>query len=683
MSLSNNFITTRPSLQLNFISGNSIDPRITFTRNSIASYVNKKGYVAYAAANQPRLEHAPAIGDDLGLLIESSKTNYIASTADFTTTNGYWFLPQTDSNFIFPHRSVSPDGTLSADLLLDSTSSARHAISSTAITLNTGLSYTASVFVKAYENTIQPAWMTLSVAGLFTSADRFGVAFNIATGQLGTGDTRGNATLYNVSSEDYGHGWWRISVSGNTGVVGNNTLRMHIAVNIASDNTIGLTRVGDGGTGFYIWGAQLEQSKQQTSFIPSTETFISRSSTASYIGSDGYLKIAAANTARYEYSVIDLTILPRLKYETFATNLYNYSEQIDTYALTGATVTANNIASPDGTTSADKLVEDTSTTNHDAHQTLTSIAAGAATTVSVFFKAAERSMATLEFVPSSSFTDSIAPTAFFSLTAGTVANTINAAAKDVSIVYYGNGWYRCSLTATPISSGSIVCNMGMTAGLSNTATYTGDGTSGLYIWGAQAEAGNIATSYIATGATILTRSADVLTQAYSTRSADEVTISGSNFNSFYNNNQGTLVTEATIKYRQDDNHITASVDGSPDFAWQHGLYLGSADSFYGARYGSDGIASRLLSTVANVPGTYDKIAVSYNLSTGNITTRSNGAGSGTSSYFLPGAPSYSAPTSLQIGRTDGSWYLNGWIKSLTYYPEQSTDAQLVSLTKRS
>jgi pyruvate/2-oxoacid:ferredoxin oxidoreductase beta subunit len=124
--------------------------------------------------------------------------------------------------------------------------------------------------------------MVIYVASSFQTTDRFGVSFNTSTGALNNaGGITGTALLYNSSAEYYGDGWWRISVSGTTGVAGTTNQILFIVVdNSAYSSTIGAVRAGDGSTGFYVWGAQLEQSKQQTSFIPSTETFTSRASTA-------------------------------------------------------------------------------------------------------------------------------------------------------------------------------------------------------------------------------------------------------------------------------------------------------------------------------------------------------------------------------------------------------------------
>jgi hypothetical protein len=680
MSLSNNFAPTKPSLQLNFASGaNSLDPRITFTRSTAASYVNKKGYIAYAGVDQPRLEYDPVTGQPLGLLIEDIKKNYVVSATDFTSNFSKWSLTQTDSNLVLPNRTYAPDGTLSADLVLNTTTSGRHTIQSLGTSVVTTLDYTASVFVKAYENTIVPVAMSLYVAASYTASDRFSAGFNVAAGTLngGLGSNAGTGLVYKQTAEYYGNGWYRISVSGTTGVVGTTSLSMFIGVDTNTAGTGLVTSyTGDGGAGFYVWGAQLEDSKQQTSFIPSSESFTSRASTGSYIGSDGLIKTATSNTARYTYSVLDLSIPPRLLYEPAATNLYNYSEQINTYSLTGATVTANNTTSPDGTASADKLVENTSNSHHDAHQTLASVTAGVAITVSAFFKAEERSMVAMEFVPSSSFTDSIAPTAFFSLTTGTTTNVINMMTKDTSIISYGNGWYRCSATVTPLSNGTLTCNLGMTAGLSNTATYTGDGASGLYIWGAQAETGNVATSYIATGATTVTRSADVMSFPTSaTRQVENATIEGANFNSWFNTNQGTLVSEGMVRYKLDGNQTTVQISG----AYQQGLHVaGDEARIRPVRYGSN-----LFTFVSIVLGEYNKIASSYNISTGNISARVNGSlgSSETLTNFFANTNS-SAPTDLRIGRTTNTWYMNGWIKSVTYYPEEFTSAQLIAVTNR-
>jgi hypothetical protein len=92
---------------------------------------------------------------------------------------------------------------------------------------------------------------------------------------------------------------------------------------------------------------------------------------------------------------------------------------------------------------------------------------------------------------------------------GTTADSNRAA----SIENYGNGWYRCRLTATCNSTGT---NNGFSAvlliasGSTRAPSFAGTTTDVLYGWGAQTETGSIATSYIPTTAAPVTRNADVI-----------------------------------------------------------------------------------------------------------------------------------------------------------------------------
>ena len=98
----------------------------------------------------------------------------------------------------------------------------------------------------------------------------------------------------------------------------------------------------------------------------------------------------------------------------------------------------------------------------------------------------------------------VTPAARFDLSTGTIISV--DAGVTASIVDYGSGWYRCILSVTSTSTPAYF-NWNMLNDAGDVA-YTGDGTSGLYAYGFQLEAGSYATSYIPTYGTSVTRNQD-------------------------------------------------------------------------------------------------------------------------------------------------------------------------------
>jgi hypothetical protein len=93
--------------------------------------------------------------------------------------------------------------------------------------------------------------------------------------------------------------------------------------------------------------------------------------------------------------------------------------------------------------------------------------------------------------------------AIFNLTNGTIVS--NTGGGTASIVDYGNGWYRVSLTLTAAATATGYWGNGLAK--NGIITFTSDGTS-IYMWGLQLEAGAYATSYIPTLGAAVTRGAD-------------------------------------------------------------------------------------------------------------------------------------------------------------------------------
>jgi hypothetical protein len=91
MAIKELFYDNRPRVLLDPRASQRIDPRFTFTRNSIGTFVDGNGIVQTASANEPRFDHDPVTGESLGLLLENQSTNYKKQSSDLTdTTSGSW-----------------------------------------------------------------------------------------------------------------------------------------------------------------------------------------------------------------------------------------------------------------------------------------------------------------------------------------------------------------------------------------------------------------------------------------------------------------------------------------------------------------------------------------------------------------------------------------------------------------
>jgi hypothetical protein len=240
------------------------------------------------------------------------------------------------------------------------------------------------------------------------------------------------------------------------------------------------------------------------SVIPSTgagDMDVTRATTATRVNSTGLIESVATNVPRIDYLN---SSCPSILVEPQRTNVQTYSEDFSNaiYLQIGTTVTTNAIVAPNGTTTADKIVEDTSTGFHTIDILNPPVVAGSYT-VSVFVKAAERTK--FQILGFFALTGNVN----FDLIAGTATTT--APALNGRIENYGNGWYRCQATFTDLTGvgSQILFNILNNAGSNS---YTGTAGSGLYLWGAQLELGSYSTSYIPTTSASVTRNTDVISK---------------------------------------------------------------------------------------------------------------------------------------------------------------------------
>ena len=245
---------------------------------------------------------------------------------------------------------------------------------------------------------------------------------------------------------------------------------------------------------------------------------------------------------------------------------------------------------------------------------------------------------------------------WFDVSAGTIGTESGATGQITS---FGNGWWRCSITATGLAFAFSQANIAL-ATADNILAYTGDGTSGLFLWGAQVEAGSFPTSYIPTVASSVVRSADLCS------------ITGASFTGLYNQSEGTLFSQSTKTSTNANAFIVYASGGS--FANTLDLRYGSVTLINAVmNVASATQITGLQATVTS--GSSPKQAFAYKLN--DCAYSANGAAAITDTSAL--IPTVSQ---LNIGLSHNSIQqpLNGHIATLRYYKKRLSDAKLQSIT---
>lgn len=427
-------------------------------------------------------------------LVEYAPENLILRSEEFNTT----WTPSGAT--VTANATTNPFGSLTAFKLVENTSSDYHEIQQDVSLGNQMVCF--SVYAKAGSGARHLVLSLGEGAGY-----KLVIFYNLTDGTVTNSTNQGSWAEISAGSTDVGGGWYRYFIVARQ-VTGSFT-RCRIGLH---DGTFDYYQ-GDGVSNILIWGAQLQRSSSATGYL--------RTTTSAVYGPRFTHDLATGKS-------LGLFI------EGSRTNLFNYSEQIDNagWLKTGiATVSADNASAPTGATTADLLTENsTASTQHRIYQVPT-VANGTTYTVSAFVK---RGSGSRHFGIILN-TGTVVARVYFDLETGALGTVVSGSG---TITSYPNGWYRC--TATGVSGGVTgtvylqMCN-GTTSG---SETYSGDGTSGMYIWGTQLEAGEFASSYIpnTSGASSVNRA------------ADQVQITGTNFSSWYNQNQGTVILEATHGY---------------------------------------------------------------------------------------------------------------------------------------
>jgi hypothetical protein len=377
------------SLALDFMGG-TLDSRISFSRGSNATVVGSNGLIQYAPHN---------------LLTYSEQFD----NAAWTKTNAT----------VSVNVTTAPDGTTTADKLVENTVNAAHGVNID-VTASPTTKYTVSSYIKAGERT----WARIALI------DNLGIDggrawFDLVNGVVGNVDVQGAGSNITASIVAVGNGWYRCSVSGQ---MNNSKTTLTSQIRLARSNG-DISYIGDGVSGIYIWGAQLNEGALQP------------------------------------------------YYTTTVKNLLGYSQNFENVAWTksNSSIAASTVIGPFGFDGGEKLVENTVNILHYVAQTQ-STSANSVLTLSVYAKAGERTQVDVR-VGGVGWATS--PVCVVNLITGAIVSGSGA-----TVVPVGDGWFRISLTA--IADGTTQARGIVVApAVAGNSTYTGDGTSGIYIFGAQ------------------------------------------------------------------------------------------------------------------------------------------------------------------------------------------------------
>ena len=384
-------------------------------------------------------------------LVEVCPWNLLTYSEAFN--NAVWTLFDIS---ITANSTTAPNGTTTADKAVLSVANIAHFMLQDS-SITSGIVYTQSFYVKA------SGYSFVQITGSTGFTTNY-ANFNLSDGTLGTTDG-GTATITSV-----GNGWYRLTYT--LTAQSTTTGRFLLAVVPSASSTRLQAFAGNGTDGVFLWGAQLNIGSTAKPYFPTTDRL---------------------NVPRLSYMYGSC---PALLLEPQRTNLVLQSESFDnaSWSKVNSTIGADAIISPNGTQTADKLVANTTNDQHRIDQTPSSTAV--AQTLSIYAKAGEYTSIGLRLgLTGAGFNLSTGAT--FSISAGITA-TIESVA---------NGWYRCVITKSTGVANDVV-RINISDGVTIATNFAGNGTDGVYLWGAQLELGAYPTTYIPTTTASATRIAD-------------------------------------------------------------------------------------------------------------------------------------------------------------------------------
>ncbi|PWR17477.1 phage head spike fiber domain-containing protein, partial [Zavarzinia aquatilis] len=245
-----------PAVHLEFVHSALIDPRLSFTRASTGTYIDRDGVLKTAQVNEPRIGYDPLTRERRGLLIEGARTNLALRSE--ALDNAAWTK---SACTVTANAAAAPQGTMIADKLVEAASAVRHYCGQN-IAFTAGQDYCWSVDLSRGERRRARVRLPTAQFGGYTYVD-----VDLVLGSLvatGAGAIRGGC-------QARGAGWYRVWVVGTCASAGSGTVEVEIL-----DDSSTSAFMGDGLSGLYAVNAQAEIGAYPTSYIPTVAATATR-----------------------------------------------------------------------------------------------------------------------------------------------------------------------------------------------------------------------------------------------------------------------------------------------------------------------------------------------------------------------------------------------------------------------
>ena len=262
LEVTQEYPSIRPTLDLNFAATKTLDRRITFTRDSLGTYVDELSIIRTVSNNTPRFDHDPTTGESLGLLIEESRTNLCINSTSSSAWGTPFQLTKNASKTI-----TAPSGDIDAYEWTETTDSTTHLNNGPTITISSGSSYSISAFFKKTAGTVDRGYF---LQWYKSGGQTVKVSYVPSTDTTYISNSGGASAPTNVSVVTYPNGWYKISF---TAALAETSALAIVGLTNASGNT---SFTGDTSGKHSFWGLQYEAGSFPTSYIPTSGSTVTR-----------------------------------------------------------------------------------------------------------------------------------------------------------------------------------------------------------------------------------------------------------------------------------------------------------------------------------------------------------------------------------------------------------------------